>query len=165
MPCGAPIPLRRVLPSDDRRHARRHRNARRKHPDAIGSFHHDLSHGDHRRLAHLKLRANLTSFEATRLRHLGTSPHPERYDPDTWTDEFAFLTRPGQAEIQSELFYDYRTNPASYGRWQAFAGQVAFAVFPMLIPQPPGFHPGHNSARELPRPPGSWIGRTASAPQ
>ncbi|MGA2126610.1 MAG: alpha/beta hydrolase [Xanthobacteraceae bacterium] len=78
-----------------------------------------------------KLRANLTSFEATRQRHLGTSPHPERYDPDTWTDEFAFLSRPGQdefaflsrpgqAEIQSDLFYDYRTNPASYGRWQAF---------------------------------------------
>ena len=27
-----------------------------------------------------------------------------------WTDEFAFLSKPGQAEIQSDLFYDYRTN-------------------------------------------------------
>ena len=30
--------------------------------------------------------------------------------PDLWTDEFAFLSKPGQAEIQSDLFYDYRTN-------------------------------------------------------
>ena len=67
-----------------------------------------------------KLKQNLTSFEATRQRHLGTSPHPERYDPDTWIDEFAFLSRPGQAEIQSDLFYDYRTNVASYPAWQAW---------------------------------------------
>jgi pimeloyl-ACP methyl ester carboxylesterase len=67
-----------------------------------------------------RLRANLTSFETTRQRHIGTSPHPERYDPDTWTDEFSFLSRPGQAEIQSDLFFDYRTNVASYPRWQAY---------------------------------------------
>jgi pimeloyl-ACP methyl ester carboxylesterase len=66
------------------------------------------------------LRANLISLDATRQRHLGTSPHPDKYDPDTWTDEFAFLSRPGQREIQSELFYDYRTNVASYPRWQAW---------------------------------------------
>jgi pimeloyl-ACP methyl ester carboxylesterase len=64
------------------------------------------------------LRANLLSLEATRLRHVGTSAHPERYDPDTWTDEFAFLSRPGQDRIQVELFFDYRTNVASYPLWQ-----------------------------------------------
>ena len=32
-----------------------------------------------------KLRANLTSLEATKQRHLGTTPHPQRYDPDGWT--------------------------------------------------------------------------------
>ena len=64
------------------------------------------------------LKANFTSFEATRQRHLGTSPRPERYDPDTWTDEYAFLTSPGQPEIQTTLFLDYRTNVASYPKWQ-----------------------------------------------
>jgi pimeloyl-ACP methyl ester carboxylesterase len=64
------------------------------------------------------LKANLTSFEATRQRHLGSSPHPERYNPDTWTDEYAFLSRPGQADIQATLFFDYRTNVASYLLWQ-----------------------------------------------
>ena len=42
----------------------------------------------------------------------------ERYDPDLWTDEFAFLSQPGQADIQSDLFYDYRTNVEAYPRWQ-----------------------------------------------
>lgn len=67
-----------------------------------------------------KLRANLISFEAARQRHLGTDSHPERYDPDLWTDESAFLSRPGQDRIQEELFYDYRTNVASYPQWQAY---------------------------------------------
>jgi len=65
-----------------------------------------------------RLRANLASLEANRLRHIGTSPHPERYDPDLWVDETAFLQRPGQLEIQTELFYDYRHNVAAYPVWQ-----------------------------------------------
>ncbi len=64
------------------------------------------------------LKANFTSLEATRLRHVGSSPSPERYDPDTWTDEYTFLSRPGQADIQATLFLDYRTNVASYPLWQ-----------------------------------------------
>lgn len=61
---------------------------------------------------------NFLSFEATRDRHVGSSPHVERYDPDTWQSEYAFLTSPGQQEIQTELVYDYRTNVASYPKWQ-----------------------------------------------
>jgi len=64
------------------------------------------------------LRANLMSLDAARQRHVGSSPHPELYDPDLWTDEFAFLSRAGQDQIQSDLFYDYRNNVASYPRWQ-----------------------------------------------
>lgn len=64
------------------------------------------------------LQANFTSLEATRQRHVGSSPHPDRYDPDAWTDEYAFLTRPAQADIQAALFLDYRTNVASYAQWQ-----------------------------------------------
>jgi pimeloyl-ACP methyl ester carboxylesterase len=66
------------------------------------------------------LRANLLSLTATRMRHVGSDPQVERYDPDLWTDEFAFLNRPGQADIQSDLFYDYRTNVAAYPAWQAW---------------------------------------------
>jgi pimeloyl-ACP methyl ester carboxylesterase len=56
------------------------------------------------------LRVNLLSLETTRTRHVGGDPNVERYDPDLWSDEFAFLSQPVQADIQSDLFYDYRTN-------------------------------------------------------
>jgi pimeloyl-ACP methyl ester carboxylesterase len=64
------------------------------------------------------LRKNLLSLEATRRRHVGSDPDVERYDPDLWTDEFAFLSQPGQADIQTELFFDYRNNVAAYQAWQ-----------------------------------------------
>jgi pimeloyl-ACP methyl ester carboxylesterase len=67
-----------------------------------------------------ELRKNLLSLETTRSRHVGDDPDVERHDPDLWTDEFYFLNRPGQAEIQTDLFYDYRTNVEAYPRWQAW---------------------------------------------
>jgi pimeloyl-ACP methyl ester carboxylesterase len=66
------------------------------------------------------LRTNLLSLATTRTRHVGNDPNLERYDPDLWTDEFYFLNQPGQAEIQSDLFYDYRTNVDAYPKWQAW---------------------------------------------
>ncbi len=66
------------------------------------------------------LRTNLLSLQATRTRHVGSDPNVERYDPDLWTDETAFLNKPGQADIQSDLFYDYRTNVDAYPKWQAW---------------------------------------------
>jgi len=64
------------------------------------------------------LRTNLLSLETTRSRHVGNDPNVERHNPDRWIDEFYFLNQPGQAEIQSDLFYDYRTNVDSYPKWQ-----------------------------------------------
>jgi pimeloyl-ACP methyl ester carboxylesterase len=52
--------------------------------------------------------------------HIGDDPKIELYDPDLWTDEYAFLNSPGQAQIQSDLFYDYRTNVDAYPKWQAW---------------------------------------------
>lgn len=66
------------------------------------------------------LRTNLLSLAATRTRHVGNDPNMERYDPDLWTDEFYFLNQPGQGDIQSDLFYDYRTNVDAYPKWQAW---------------------------------------------
>ena len=60
------------------------------------------------------------SFDATKQRHIAGTTHPELYNPDTWTDEFAHLSAPGQREIQAALLYDYRTNVASYPAWQAW---------------------------------------------
>ena len=66
----------------------------------------------------VKYRAGLASIDTARLRHVNGSPHPERYDPDLWNDEVAFLARPGEADIQSDLFYDFRNNLTAFPAWQ-----------------------------------------------
>jgi pimeloyl-ACP methyl ester carboxylesterase len=67
-----------------------------------------------------ELRENLLSLAATKTRHIGDDPNIELYDPDLWTDEYAFLNASGQPQIQSDLFYDYRTNVDAYPQWQAW---------------------------------------------
>jgi len=66
------------------------------------------------------LQQNLLSFDAARTRHVGQSPNPDLYDPNTWHDEFAMLNRAGMIDIHMTLFYDYRNNVASYAEWQAW---------------------------------------------
>nr|WP_210246095.1 alpha/beta hydrolase [Methylobacterium gnaphalii] len=70
--------------------------------------------------ANLEIFRAFTSLEGAKQRHIAGSPHPERYNPDTWTDEYATLSRPDEQEIQAELLFDYQTNVASYPEWQAW---------------------------------------------
>jgi pimeloyl-ACP methyl ester carboxylesterase len=67
-----------------------------------------------------QFRQRLISPQGAKARHVGSSPHPERYSPDLWDDEAAYLNKPGVAQIQVELFYDYRTNVAAYPVWQDY---------------------------------------------
>ncbi len=43
-----------------------------------------------------------------------------RFSPDTWTLDWLRLSRPGNVDMQIDLFYDYRTNVALYPQFQAF---------------------------------------------
>ena len=70
-----------------------------------------------------KIQANLSSLDADRGRHVGTSPHPERFNPDAWNDEYAFLSRPGEEQKQLDLFYDYRHNQEAFPAWQDWLKQ------------------------------------------
>jgi pimeloyl-ACP methyl ester carboxylesterase len=65
-----------------------------------------------------KVIPGFTSLAGAKVRHVGSSPRPERYDPETWQWEGAHLSRPGQRQIQSDLFFSYQTNVASYPSWQ-----------------------------------------------
>ncbi|SKC98035.1 Pimeloyl-ACP methyl ester carboxylesterase [Burkholderia sp. CF099] len=96
---------------------------------------------------------NLMSLQAAKQRHIGTSPNVESYDPDLWTDEYAFLSRPGQREIQSDLFYDYRTNVASYPRWQAWLQKTQPRTLVVWGRYDPSFLPAETDAyrRDLPK--------------
>ncbi len=61
-----------------------------------------------------------TSLEGARARHIGSSPNRDRYNPDSWRGEYAKLSRPGQLQIQVDLFWTYQTNVAAYPAWQAW---------------------------------------------
>jgi pimeloyl-ACP methyl ester carboxylesterase len=67
-----------------------------------------------------KMREALLSEEVAWQHHLAGVSRPQRIDPDTWSDEFAFLTRPGMVDIQIDLMFDYQTNVTSYPQWQAY---------------------------------------------
>lgn len=43
-----------------------------------------------------------------------------RISPDTWNMDLMHLSRPGNAAIQLQLFYDYQTNVPLYPSWQAY---------------------------------------------
>ena len=98
------------------------------------------------------VRANLLSLEATRQRHVGRSPHPERIDPETWEAEYALLSRPGMVDIQLDLFHDYGTNVASYPKWRAYLRDVRPRT---LVGQARSVLHGRRSCR-------LWRGRTGS---
>jgi pimeloyl-ACP methyl ester carboxylesterase len=88
------------------------------------------------------LRQNLLSLATTKTRHVGDDPNVELYDPDLWTDEYAFLNSPGQAQIQSDLFYDYRTNVEAYPKWQAWMQKTQPALLVIWGKHDLSFDPG-----------------------
>jgi len=70
-----------------------------------------------------RLRTNLLSLQTTRTRHVGkTIRTSNNYDPDLWTDEFAFLVKPGPSgHSKAACFMNYRTNGSdAYPRWQTW---------------------------------------------
>jgi len=115
---GGPIGFRLALAHPDRVQALIVQNAV-AHEDGLGPLWEARRQFWTNRAKHeAALRENFFSPAATRLRHVGKSPRPENYDPDHWSDELAFLQRPGQADIQTDLFFDYQTNLTAYPAWQ-----------------------------------------------
>lgn len=57
---------------------------------------------------------------ATRWQWTHGTRNEEAISPDTWTVDQYGLDRPGNAEIQLQLFYDYGSNPSRYPEWQAY---------------------------------------------
>ncbi len=62
----------------------------------------------------------LTSLAATKWQYTNGVKDASLVSPDTWTMDQIFLDRPGNAEIQLDLFYDYRTNIPLYPQWQTY---------------------------------------------
>jgi hypothetical protein len=51
-----------------------------------------------------------------------------RYDPGLWTDELAFLARPMQADIRSDLYFDARRRVRRRAALTEAASRVAAAA-------------------------------------
>lgn len=61
-----------------------------------------------------------TTLEATRAQYMEGAGDVSRVDPSAWVHDQALLDRPGNVEVQLDLFYDYRTNVELYPRFQEF---------------------------------------------
>ncbi len=62
----------------------------------------------------------LLTIEATQWQYTNGTRNSESISPDNWVVDQAKLDRPGNKEIQLELFYSYGSNPALYPEWQAY---------------------------------------------
>ena len=72
----------------------------------------------------------LLTYDATRWQYTHGEPNPELVSPDGAAHDQFLLDRPGNDEIQLDLFLSYGSNPPLYPKWQGY-----FREFqpPMLI--------------------------------
>jgi pimeloyl-ACP methyl ester carboxylesterase len=70
--------------------------------------------------AHREAIANLVAPETTKFQYVDGVRDVTRVSPDNWVHDQALLDRPGNREIQLDLFKDYGTNVPLYPQFQAF---------------------------------------------
>ncbi len=63
---------------------------------------------------------NLLTYEATRWQYTTGVPNPELVSPDGAAHDQFLLDRPGNDEIQLDLFLSYGSNPPLYPSWQNY---------------------------------------------
>ena len=63
---------------------------------------------------------NILNIEATKWQYTNGVRNPEAIAPDNWFHDQYLLDRPGNQEIQLELFYSYGSNPPLYPQWQEY---------------------------------------------
>jgi pimeloyl-ACP methyl ester carboxylesterase len=62
----------------------------------------------------------LLTIEATKWQFQDGTRHPQSISPDNWLVVQPLLDRPGNKEIQLDLFYDYGSNVPLYPSWQRY---------------------------------------------
>lgn len=67
--------------------------------------------------------ADFLTLESTKWQYTNGVRNPETIAPDNWFHDQYLLDRPGNKEIQLELFYSYGTNPTLYPQWQDYFRQ------------------------------------------
>ena len=59
-------------------------------------------------------------LDATKWQYTHGARRLQAISPDNWLIDQYLLERPGNKDIQLQLFYDYRSNPPRYPEWQAY---------------------------------------------
>ncbi len=59
-------------------------------------------------------------LDATKWQYTHGVRNPESISPDNWLVDQYLLDRPGNEDIQLQLFFDYGSNPSLYPQWQAY---------------------------------------------
>ncbi|WP_373987748.1 alpha/beta fold hydrolase [Duganella sp. BuS-21] len=62
----------------------------------------------------------LLELSGTKWQYTEGAHDVSRISPDAWTVDQAYLDRPGNKDIQIEMFHSYGTNPPHYPEWQAY---------------------------------------------
>jgi pimeloyl-ACP methyl ester carboxylesterase len=66
------------------------------------------------------LRAAALNYETTKWQYVFGSSHPDAIPPESYHLDSALLERPGNRDIQLDLFRDYKTNVKLYPRFQEY---------------------------------------------
>lgn len=96
----------------------------------------------------------LVTLPATQWQYTNGVREPETISPDNWHVTQRLLDRPGNAEIQLELFYDYGSNPPLYPKWQAYLREhqpptlLVWGANDEIFPEA-GAHPYKRDLRDL----------------
>lgn len=120
MDYGAPVGWRLVLAHPERvtalivQNGNAYEEGLKEFWDPIKAYWSD--HSD----AHRQALYVLVSPEITKFQYTDGVADVSRIAPDNWVHDQALLDRPGNAEIQMDLFYDYRTNLLLYPAVQAY---------------------------------------------
>jgi pimeloyl-ACP methyl ester carboxylesterase len=85
---------------------------------------------------------NLFTRESTIWQYTQGVRNKDQISPDAWTFDVLGLDRPGNAEIQLALFYDYRTNPPLYPQWHEYFQQHQPPLLAVWGKNDPIFGPG-----------------------
>jgi pimeloyl-ACP methyl ester carboxylesterase len=66
------------------------------------------------------LQQNILTLETTRWQYTHGAAHPEAVTPESYTLDAALMERPGNKEIQLDLFLDYASNVKLYPKFQEY---------------------------------------------
>ena len=70
--------------------------------------------------AHAAALRPFLELDATKWQYTHGVRRPEAISPDNWLIDQYLLDRPGNKDIQLQLFYDYGSNPPRYPEWHAY---------------------------------------------